>query len=190
MYKFLRVLVWILPVWLGYQLFYQGVVLYGLQQTYNNGEAVSATVQDFRIKQIAAQTNGYIILDFMPSDGQHVNQKLSLPVQLAAPLMSLPLVDIRFLRESPQPIVMTPVYRFHRNMVIVNMAVLVLSVLVTLAIAVWATRRIGRKLTSPSQPVFERTDLATASYGSSSSPNEWTTAHTHSAPDGATSSKS
>jgi hypothetical protein len=167
MHKFLRILVWALPLWLGYQLFYQGTVLYGLQNTYNNGEIVSATVQDFRIKQIAAQTNGYIILDFMPSDGQHVHQKLSLPVQLAAPLMSLPVVDVRFLRSSPQPIVMTPVYRFHRNMVIVNMAVLLLSVMATTLVAIWATRWLTRKIASPDEPLFERIDTQSASQASS-----------------------
>jgi hypothetical protein len=159
MYKILRIAVWLLPLYIGYQLGYQVSVLSGMAKTYSEGESIMAQVEDFRIKQIAAQTNGYIVLDFRTSDGLHVNRLLSLPVQMAAPLMKSAIVDIRYLQGSANDIVITATYAVHKNMVIVNIAVLTLSLMVVTMIAAWATRHANRRILTPAEPVFTRIDL-------------------------------
>jgi hypothetical protein len=159
MYKFLRIAIWLLPLYIGYQLGYQLTVLTGMAKTYNEGETIMATVEDFRIKQIAAQTNGYIVLDFRTSDGAQVNRLLSLPVQMAARLMNTAAVDIKYLEGSTHDIVITATYDVHKNMVIVNIAVLALSFMAVVMIAVWATRFANRKIQLPDDPVFTRIDL-------------------------------
>lgn len=165
MYRILRIAIWLLPLYLGYQLSYQVGVLTGLQDTYNTGEMVTATVEDFRIKQIAAQTNGYIVLDFTTADGTHINQLLSLPVQMAAPLMNSGALVVRYKPENKHDIVITATYAIHRNMVVVNIAVLTLSLFMVVLIAVWATRYANRKIARPETPVFVRVDQPDAAAG-------------------------
>ncbi|MCC5926211.1 MAG: hypothetical protein JJU41_06570 [Bacteroidetes bacterium] len=158
MYKILRLAIWLLPLYIGYQLGYQMNVLYSMHSTYTTGEIVTARVTDFRIKQIAAQTNGFIVLDFTTSDGTHVNQLLSLPVQMAAPLMNFGMLDVRYNPSNTQDIVITATYQIHRNMVVVNIAVLTLSFMAVVLIAVWATKLANRRIKQPEDPVFVRVD--------------------------------
>jgi hypothetical protein len=157
-FKILRLAIWLLPLYLGYQAAYQVTVLTSMHKTYNTGESILAEVTDFRIKQIAAQTNGFVVLDFTSADGTHVNRLLSLPVQLAAPIQNYALIDIKYRAGASQEIVMTPTYRFHKNMVLVNIAVLSLSLLVTVLIALWATRLANAKIKDPVDETFTRVD--------------------------------
>lgn len=172
MYKILRIAIWLLPLYIGYQLYYQMNVMYSLHHTYTNGEIVAATVEDFRIKQIAAQTNGFIVLDFTAADGTHVNQKLSLPVQMAAPLMSYGMLDVRYLASSSQDIVITATYDAHRNMVSVNIAILIISLTIVTLIAIWATKLANRRIASPDETVFVRIDVDTTNGASINVPND------------------
>jgi hypothetical protein len=159
MYNVLRLVIWLLPLYVGYQLGYQINVLYSMHDTYSSGEIVTARVTDFRIKQIAAQTNGYIVLDFTAADGTHIDQLLSLPVQMAAPLMNYGLLDVRYKPSNSQDIVITATYGIHRNMVVVNISVLTLSFLAVFLIAVWATRLANKRIKQPNNPVFVRVDI-------------------------------
>jgi hypothetical protein len=158
-YKILKWAVWLLPLYLFYQLGYQTGVLYSMHDTYNSGTDIVAEVTDFRIKHIASQTNGYVDLKFVTTDGQTIEQRLSLPVQLAAPIQSSAQIPIKYKPENSQDIVMTPTFRFHQNMVIVNIGVLILSVFVTFLIALWGYRVCVRNLEDPDDPTFIRTDL-------------------------------
>ncbi|HAC15969.1 MAG TPA: hypothetical protein DCE78_08510 [Bacteroidetes bacterium] len=158
-YKILKWAVWLLPLYLAYQLTYQTRVLFSMQDTYENGESVIADVIDFRIKQIAAQTNGYVVLRFTTADGATTEQRLSLPVQLAAPIQNSAKINIRYIKDNFQNIVMTPTFRFHRNMVIVNIGVLTVSTLITFLIAIWGAGIARKRLVEPEVPNFVRTDL-------------------------------
>lgn len=158
MYHILRWAIWLLPLYVGYQLAYQVNVMYSLHNTYTTGEIIAARVTDFRIKQIAAQTNGFIVLEFTDQAGNHENRLLSLPVQMAAPLMHFGMLDIRYKPSNSHDIVITATYQIHRNMVVVNIAVLTLSFLAVLMIAVWATRLANRRIVQPDDPVFVRVD--------------------------------
>ena len=158
-YKILKWGIWLLPLYLTYQLTYQSRVLFSMQDTYENGESIIAEVIDFKIKQIAAQTNGYVVLRFSSSDGVLTEQKLSLHVQLAAPIQNSALINIKYMKGNFQNIVMTPTFRFHRNMVIVNIGVLIVSTLITIFIANWGSGIARKRLLDPEIPNFIRTDL-------------------------------
>ncbi len=158
MYKILKWAVWLLPLYLIYQMGYQTSVLVSMKDTYDSGTDIIAEVTDFRIKHIASQTNGYVDLKFTAPDGRLVEERLSLPVQLAAPIQSSARIPIKYKASNSQDIVMTPTFRFHQNMVIVNIGVLALSVFVTLLIALWGYRVSSRKLSDPDEPNFVRTD--------------------------------
>lgn len=157
-YKILRLAIWLLPLYLGYQLLYQANVLIGMQQTYNHGDDIIAEITDFRIKHIASQTNGYVVLRFRSKDGELVEQKLSLPVQLAAPIQNSANVSIRYMKGASQEIVMIPTYPFHQNMVLVNLAVLSISLFFTILVAIWAMKVANRRLVEPEVPIFTRVD--------------------------------
>lgn len=158
-FKILRWGIWLLPLYLSYQFVYQSQVLYSLHQTYTTGESIVASVEEFRIKQIASQTNGYVVLNFTTAEGKVVNRKLSLPVQLAAPIQNMALINIRYREGVNQEIVMTPNYRFHRNMVVVNIGILFLSTFITILIAIQATKYANKRITGSKDPRFLRVDV-------------------------------
>lgn len=132
--------IWGLPLYFTWMLGYQWQVLQGLQKTYQDGESIIATVTDFDIKQIAAQTNGYVDLMFTPSSGEQVEQRLTLSVQMAASVMESEVVPIRYLKESFEPIVMTVTYPLHRRVVLTNMAMIGLGWLGVVILSAFVSR--------------------------------------------------
>ncbi|MDG5767316.1 hypothetical protein QA596_07565 [Balneolales bacterium ANBcel1] len=146
MYKmtYLWFLVWLLPLYLAGMAVHMGAIYYGLNTTYENGESHLADVIHFEIKQIAAQTNGSITVRFTTGDGEEITRKLSQPIQNAAQLQASELMPIRYHKSSYQPIVLVPIYEFHKKMVLVNLAVLLLSVIITLFVA-WTAHRFARR---------------------------------------------
>ncbi len=136
---------------------HMGAIYQGLDKTYETGETYLADVVHFEIKQIAAQTNGSITVDFTTNDGEDITRKLSQPIQNAAQLQASELMPIRYLENSYQPIVLIPIYEFHKKMVLVNLSVLIISILLTLFVAWTAHRFALRKLKSTQQegPKFE-----------------------------------
>ena len=76
-YRFIF-LVWLLPAYLLFIIIQQGLVYQGAKDTYANGVSIAADVTEFDIKQIAAQSNGYVVIKFPNPDGELVERKLSL----------------------------------------------------------------------------------------------------------------
>lgn len=138
-YKFLY-LIWLLPAYFIWQAGYQLYIYNGLIDTYQNGESHIAEVLDFDIKQIAAQTNGYVILRFTDSSSDTIEQQLSLPVQMAQVLMDSETIPVRYKENSQKPIVIVSVYELQKDVLRVNMAVSGISLLVVLIISFLATR--------------------------------------------------
>jgi len=133
-------LIWLLP---GYFLFhgsYQVLTYNGLSNTYVNGESYVASVIDFEIKQIAAQTNGYVVLRFDTAEGERVQEQLALPVQMAQVIMESELIPVRYNESSFNPIVIMPVYDLQRSVVSVNMAVSGIGLVVTIIVAGFVMR--------------------------------------------------
>lgn len=145
--------IWLLPAYFFVMVFYQWQVLQGLQQTYVQGESLIAKVLDFDIKQIAAQTNGYVDLAFTPSDGQAREQRLTLSVQMAASIMESEVVPIRYLESSFEPIVMTTTYTLHRRVVITNMAMLGLGLIGVFILSIFVTRFVSKRLRSGAKEI-------------------------------------
>lgn len=145
MFKQLAHLAWLIPIALGVLLAQQVSVYYGIQRTYNEGEALTANITDFRIKQIAAQTNGYVDLQFRDSEGNNVEQRLSLHAQHASRLIGANEVEIRYRPEADYDIVITSTYSYHRSTVLINISVLLVSILAMGGVATFASRYTLRK---------------------------------------------
>ncbi len=139
-------LVWLLPGYFLFQGSYQLLVYNGLSNTYTNGESYVADVIDFDVKQIAAQTNGYVVLRFNTRSGELIQKQLSLPVQMAQAIMDSELIPVRYSEQSFNPIVMLPTYELQRSVVSVNMAVSGLGLLATIVVAAFASRFALRRI--------------------------------------------
>ena len=155
-------LIWLLPLVLLGLTIHQSLVYNGLETTYEEGESYLADVVDFEIKQIAAQTNGYVILRFQPNQGEVVQRKLSLPVNLASQLMDSEQIPIRYHPDSFQSVVMINTYQMHRQMAFINGIITIISALVTAVTAFFAHRFASRKLSDGEEElVLNRTDIPT-----------------------------
>lgn len=139
-------LIWLLPAYFLFQSGYQFATYSGIQSTFNDGESYIADVTDFDVKQIAAQTNGYVVLKFSTTDGTEVEKQLALPVQMAQVIMDSELIPIRYLESSFNPIVMMPVYELQLSVIKVNLGVTGIGLIVTFIIALFASRFAGKRI--------------------------------------------
>lgn len=139
-------LIWLLPAYFLFQGGYQVLTYYGIEKTYIEGESYVADVLEFDVKQIAAQTNGYVILRFKTRTGETITKQLALPVQMAQVIMKSEQIPVRYLVDSFKPIVMMSVYDLQKSIILVNMAVSSLGLIVTLLIAGFASRYAIRRL--------------------------------------------
>ncbi len=133
--KKLVFLIWLIPGWLFFLSLYQVNVLNGLVQTHQDGTDLTGFVEEFEIKYISSQTNGYVVLRFTPQGGSEKIEKLGLPVQVAAKIQNLAAIPIRYDSTSSVPIVMLPTFTFQRSTMIVNLAIMAVSLLITCLIA-------------------------------------------------------
>ncbi len=157
-YKFLY-LFWLLPAAFVFLISHQGAVYLSLTNTYENGSSYTAEVVEFELKQIAAQTNGYVVLRFETKEGTEVNRKLSLPVEMAGGLQGIRVVPIRYQPDAFQEIVLMPTYDTHKNLVWTNMLMGGVALLITLFIALATHRFVRKKINEKEeQIVIERVD--------------------------------
>lgn len=132
---------------------------YGIQDTFDDGESYIASVTDFDVKQIAAQTNGYVVLKFTTLDGLTVEEKLALPVQFAQVIMQSELIPIRYLDSSFNPIVIMPVYELQQSVIKVNIGVTSIGMIATLLISFFASRFAIRRIKDGEESLeIERVD--------------------------------
>ncbi|MDZ7715790.1 MAG: hypothetical protein U5J95_06210 [Balneolaceae bacterium] len=157
-YKLLY-LIWLLPAAFLFLIIHQAAVFYGIVDTYDNGTSYTAEVVDFELKQIAAQTNGYIVLKFNTSDGNQVQQKLSLPVEMAGNLQEIRVIPIRYQKGAFQNIVMMPTYSTQKGLILTNLAMAAVGFLIALFITYLVHKYVGKKLSSTEEKlVIERVD--------------------------------
>lgn len=145
-------LAWLIPLALAGLLFQQVSVFYGITKTMEQGETVEAFITDFRIKQIAAQTNGYVDLHFFDSAGNERKERLSLHAQHASRLIGANTVEIRYLAGTTYDIVIAKTFDYHRSTVLVNMGVILLSLLVMVPVCIWASRYARRQAGEAAAP--------------------------------------
>jgi hypothetical protein len=92
-----------------------------------------------------AQSNGVIELRFKIKGGEFIQKRMTLPVQIAALTRQYGKIPVRYLADSRQPIVMIPTYKFHLNMVRINVAILISSFLATVGFGFFVIRWARRK---------------------------------------------
>lgn len=157
MHKLTRLwyLLWLIPMYLTGMALHMFAIHHGLEKTYEQGESYLADVIHFEIKQIAAQTNGSITVRFRTGNGYEITRKLSQPIQNAAQLQASEIMPVRFLENSYQPIVLVPIYEFHKKMVLVNIGILGLSIILTFFIALTAHRFARRTISGRNNPKTE-----------------------------------
>lgn len=152
-------LIWLLPFYFLFQGGYQVMVYYGIHNTFDQGESYIASVTDFDVKQIAAQTNGYVVLKFTTSEGLTVEEKLALPVQFAQVIMQSDLIPIRYLESSFNPIVIMPVYELQQSVIKVNIGVTSFGMIATLLVSFFASKFAIRRIRDGEESLeFERVD--------------------------------
>ena len=145
---------WILPVYMGFIMLQQLTVHIGTIQTYEEGVSIAADVTDFDIKQIAAQSNGYVVINFPLPDGTMTEKKLSLSIQMAQEIIDTQVIPIRYLADSWQPIVMIPTYELQRSTSLLNGIIAFIGFVITLTAAFYAIRY-ARKQRSEQPDQFE-----------------------------------
>lgn len=133
-------LIWLLPVYFLFQFGYQAATYQGISNTYSNGDSYLANVVEFDVKQIAAQTNGYVILNFSTQSGETIERKLTLPVQMAQAIMESEVIPIRYMEESFKPIVMMPTYELQKSVIKVNFGVTGIGLIFTIILSFFASR--------------------------------------------------
>jgi hypothetical protein len=157
-YKFLY-LFWLLPAAFLFLVAHQGIVYYGITDTYENGTSYTSEVVEFELKQIAAQTNGYIVLRFKTQDGDEIQRQLSLPVEMAGGLQDIRVVPIRYQSDALQEIVIMPTYEMHKNLIWTNMLMASVALFITFFIGLMAHRFAQKKLNEKDEElVIERVD--------------------------------
>lgn len=141
---------WILPAYMGFITLQQLTVHIGTIQTYTEGVSIAADVTDFDIKQIAAQSNGYVVITFPLPDGTMTEKKLSLSIQMAQEIIDTQVIPIRYLEESWQPIVMIPTYELQRSTSLLNAIIAFIGFVITLTAAFFAIRYARKQSAEPS----------------------------------------
>lgn len=138
---------------------YQLMVYRGIHETYDSGESYMAEVIDFDVKQIAAQTNAYVILRFTTDNDTVIQEQLSFPVQMAQVISESELIPIRYKAGSFREILILPSYTLQQNIILFNLGISAFGFLATLAISIWATRYANRKIRyGEEELIIERTD--------------------------------
>lgn len=156
-YKFIY-LIWLLPAYLLFLTAHQAYVFYSVVNTYDTGESYIAEVVDYEMKQIAAQTNGYVVLKF-ETDAEVHQQKLSLPVEMAGMVSKSRVIPVRYKKDAFVNIVMIPTYKTQKGLVLTNFAMAAVGFMITLFIAFIGHRYATKKLRyGDTRLIIERVD--------------------------------
>lgn len=157
-YKYIY-LTWLLPAFFAGLVLHQTMVYYSIIETYKNGSSYTAEILDFEFKQIAAQTNGYIVLKFTTKEGKEVEKQLSLPIEMAGELQQSRILPVRYQPDAFQEIVIMPTYKIQRGLTWTNIGMASVGLLITLFIAI-ISHRYANKLRSGDnrEVVIERVD--------------------------------
>lgn len=142
-YKFIY-LIWLLPAYLLFLTVHQVSVYFGIYDTYENGTSYTAKVVEFDIKQIASQSNGFVVLKFNTRSGEVIQSKLSLPIELAGMISDLQQIPIRYQENAFEEIVIMPIYNEQTNLVLSNAVMAFIGLLITLGVA-WTAHRYARR---------------------------------------------
>lgn len=147
-------LFWAIPAYLLFLVIQQGLVYQSSIDTYENGTTYLAEVTDFDIKQIAAQSNGYVVIKFETED-EVIERRLSLSVQMAQELMKTSNIPIRYQKGAFQEIVLYPTFNIQKSTSLFNMSVAFIGLVVTVISGVFVNRYVRRKVINENDEKFE-----------------------------------
>lgn len=158
-YRFLYAY-WLIPTYLLLLIFQQAVVYQSSEDTYENGTSYLAEVTDFDIKQIAAQSNGYVDIRFEREDGELIERRLSLSVQMAQKLLESSSIPLRYKKGNTQDIVLFPTYEIQRSTSFYNMGIAFIGLIITTIAGFFVNRYVRRKVANADDEKFniERVD--------------------------------
>jgi hypothetical protein len=152
-------LYWLIPAYLAFLFGHQAFVYYGVIDTYENGSSYTAEVVEFDLKQIAAQTNGYVVLKFTTDTGEEIQRRLSLPIEMAGAVSDIQIVPIRYQRNAFQSIVIMPTYETQKGLALTNMGMALLGTLITVGIGFMVNRYVRKKRRDGDEEIIiERVD--------------------------------
>lgn len=152
-------LAWLLPAFFLGLIFHQTMVYYSIIDTYENGNSYTAEILDFEFKQIASQTNGYVVLQFTTKEGEEIQKQLSLPIEMAGELQQANVMPVRYQPNTFQEVVILPTYNMQKGLVWTNIGMAFIGLLITLFIAFIAHRYANKlKRDGTDEMVIERVD--------------------------------
>ncbi len=138
-------LYWLIPGYLIFLVVQQFSVYSGAKATFNNGQQYTANVLDMEVKQIAAQSNGYIIVSFDTNSGETIERKMTLSIQMAQQLLQGAQVNLSYMPGAYPEIVLHPTYQIQVKTSFFNASVAFLGSMVTLIFGVYVQRYVNRK---------------------------------------------
>ena len=152
-------LLWLAPAYLLFIFIQQIAVYNGATTTFEEGESYISEVIDFDVKQIAAQSNGYVIIRFQPNNSEVIERKLSLSIQMAQQILNASSLPVRYLEGNYPEIVLVPIYELQKGIAFSNSFVAATGLLIVLVIAFFATRFANKRIRDGEvQMVIERID--------------------------------
>lgn len=152
-------LLWLAPLYLLFLFFQQIAVFNGATKTYEEGETYVSEVIDFDIKQIAAQSNGYVVVRFQPKGGDMIERKLSLSIQMAQQILNTTSLPVRYLKGNYPEIVLMPIYELQKGIAYTNSFISALGFIIVLVIAFFASKFAGKRIREGEvELVIERID--------------------------------
>lgn len=146
-------LFWLAPAYLAFLMYQQVMVYKSTNDTYQNGESYVAEIIDLDIKQIAAQSNGYVEIRFETED-EIIERRLSLSVQMAKELIGNAHVPLRYKKDAFQEIVLFPTYEIQRTTAYFNIMIAAAGLLMAAAAAALIHRYANRRMRSDNEDIL------------------------------------
>tara|TARA_R110002124_G_scaffold183735_1_gene351172 strand:+ start:1359 stop:1847 length:489 start_codon:yes stop_codon:yes gene_type:complete len=131
---------WLIPAYLIFLVIQQGLVYTGASSTFNDGDKYTADILDMEVKQIAAQSNGYVIIAFETNSGSKIERKMTLSIQMAQQLMQSSTVDLSYKKGAYPEIVLHPTYELQVKTSLFNGAVAFIGLIVTIIAGVYVQK--------------------------------------------------
>ncbi len=136
---------WLIPAYLLFLVSQQGLVYIGAKDTIDEGIRYEADVLDMEVKQIAAQSNGYIVIAFETNSGTRIERKMTLSIQMAQQLLQSSKVELSYRKGGYPEIVLLPTYELQVKTSLFNASVAFLGLIVTLIAGISVQKYINRK---------------------------------------------
>lgn len=136
---------WLIPMYLFFLVSQQAMVYVGAKDTVEEGIHYEADVLDMEVKQIAAQSNGYIVIAFETNSGTRIERKMTLSIQMAQKLLESSKVKLSYRKGGYPEIVLLPTFELQVKTSLFNGSVAFLGLIVTLIAGVRVQKYINGK---------------------------------------------